>query len=277
MEFSNNMNRKIHQLYKWSAMINIAVAITAAIRIIAQYVLAECFYLSLPWQDEILVVCILVISVCTPIGIGHWRKYKKETEKKAFAIMGIIFGLYMFAVGLFPPIFILAILASPFIGIWYWRKNIYNAKQTFAALLGAIFGIFVLILGGISTGGGHNFILFYLFTSPIGGFIKFTTPVILFLVPVWWAAMFSITANPTDKTLSWSLFLIGECIHFGTAIYCLASLSAEEWSVYIRWSDDLPVILMVSLIYIPPYLLGHIYMILLLQRKSTYSELKNNE
>jgi len=255
-----DMNKKISSPYKWSAIINIAVAVIAGIRAIAQHY----FYFSLPWREEIFFVCALTILVCTPLGVWHWRKYVKETLGKTSAIWGIVCGLLMFSGILFPPALFLAILAAPFIGIFYARKYLTEANEISAPIIGGILGIFILVFAMMTTGGGHNYVLFCILASPLGKFAIPEFPGLLLLIPVWWAIMFFLAARSTN--VASFCFIVGECIHFLVAVLSLRSMTSEEKTAYIHLPGDLPMVLIFGSIYMAPYAIAHFYAIRLTLR-----------
>jgi len=246
------MSKKIYQLYKWSAIINIAVAAIAGI-ITGYGMIAPYLYFPM-LEGETFIVGALTVLVCAPMGIWHWRKYKNETETKTFAVWGIICGLFMLAGILFPPILFLAILACPF-GVFYAGKYIVNANEISAPIFGGVFGVLILFFAVASTG-GHSSGLFYWFTAPFGG-LGF--PWIFLLVPLWWALLFFLAVRPT--TGARLCFIAGECIHFLVAIFSLTKSSAYSHS-----SNDFPFILILFFIYMIPYIFGHVYAIRLMLR-----------
>jgi len=145
------------------------------------------------------------------------------------------------------------------------------------AAIGGAFGMLMIFCGLWTTGGGHSYVLIQLFAAPVGTLPPFNvfTLLLLVFVPIWWATMFFVACGSMEKMLSWLLVILGECLHFGMAIYCLTNLPEKEWS-YFLYPENLPYFLWLNpynLVFLAIYAFGHIYIILLLLWKNKLAKL----
>jgi len=75
----------------------------------------------------------------------------------------------------------------------------------------------------------------------------------LFLIPIWWAGMFYLSALPKRRYL----FVVGACLYFGMAIYWMGSFHAAQWGFNWRVMERNPPLFILLL---GVYLLGQFFM-----------------